>query len=73
MRTTCQLVASVLHAQTQDAPIPGTATHQAMLADEAEEGLSHGHPGLPSMAPLPAPKFCQWENQTQVSGDLPGL
>lgn len=56
MRTTCQLVALVLHAQTQGALIPGTATHQAMLADEVEEGLSHGLPGLPSMAPPPRPR-----------------
>lgn len=73
MHMTCQLVALVLHAQTQDAPIPRTATPQAVLVDGAEEGLSYGHPGLPSMAPLPSPSPCSASEKIRLKLDLPGL
>lgn len=69
----CQLVVLVLLAQTQDALIPGmviTVTHQTMPADDSEEGLPHGYPWIFLHC---QPPFCLWENQAQVSGDLPGL
>lgn len=68
-----QLVVLVLLTQTQDALIPGIATavtHETMAADDGEEGLPHGYPWIFLHCQTP---FCLWENQSQVSGDLPGL